>query len=44
LIGELQTITARAYPLVKELQELGVELPPEFTAMLASIKPQQHVN
>jgi hypothetical protein len=45
LIGELQSITARALPLVKELQDLGVELPPEFTAMLASIKPRpQHVH
>lgn len=44
LFEELQSITARALPLVKELQDLGVELPPELQAMLASIKPQQHVN
>jgi hypothetical protein len=44
LFTELQSITARALPLVTELQAYGLELPPELNAMLATIQPRELVN
>jgi hypothetical protein len=39
LASELKTLTAKILPLVKELEELGIPLPPEIQAMFLALKP-----
>lgn len=41
LCAELQSLQAKAFPIVQELQQLGVQLPPEVQAMLLAMKPKR---
>jgi hypothetical protein len=38
VLAEMQVSAARAYPLVNELADLGVALPPELRAMVNSLQ------
>jgi hypothetical protein len=41
IAAELQSITARALPLVQELGDLGIPLPPEARAMFLAMRPRK---
>jgi hypothetical protein len=38
VFAEMQVSAARAYPLINELADLGVALPPELRAMVNSLQ------